>query len=76
MANMFNKDKSIIARGLIDYGWVFLMIKLYRKRKIFLATVASKRELSMSETIDLLSEFGMESPIDYDDYLKRFEALK
>lgn len=76
MANMFNKDKSTIARELIDYGWEFLMIKLYREGKISLATLASKLELSMSETIDLLSEFGVESPIDYDDYLKGFEALK
>lgn len=41
-----------------------------------MAAVASKLDLSMSETIDLMSEFGMESPINFDDYLKRFGALK
>jgi len=33
-------------------------------------------DLSMSETIDLLSEFGIKAPIDYEDYLKGYEALK
>ncbi len=30
----------------------------------------------MTKTIDLLSEFGIEAPIDYDDYLKGFEVFK
>jgi len=41
-----------------------------------LSALSEKLELSISETIDLLSEFGVESPIDYDDYLKGFEAFK
>ncbi|MBI5047809.1 MAG: hypothetical protein HZB54_02490 [Deltaproteobacteria bacterium] len=65
-----------MARELIDYGWEFLMLKLYKDGKISLNTLASKLELSVSETIDLLAEFGVESPIDYDDYLKGFEAFR
>ena len=71
-----HKDKSAVARELIDYGWEFLMIKLYREGKMSLGTLADKLELSVSETIDLLSEFGVESPVDYEDYLKGFEAFK
>lgn len=37
---------------------------------------ATGLEMSASETIDLLSEFGVESPIDFDDYLKGFELFK
>jgi predicted HTH domain antitoxin len=76
LSKMGNKDKSAVARELIEYGWEFLMIKLYREGKMSLSTLASKLELSVSETIDLLTEFGVESPIDYDDYLKGFEAFK
>ena len=76
LSKMGHKDKSTVARELIDYGWEFLMIKLYREGKMSLSTLASKLELSVSETIDLLSEFGVESPIDYDDYLKGFDAFK
>ena len=76
LSRMVHKDKSTIARELIEYGWEFLMIKLYREGKMSLGTLSSKLELSVSETIDLLSEFGVESPIDYEDYLKGFEVFK
>lgn len=52
------------------------MIKLYREGKLSLSTLSVKLELSVSETIDLLAEFGVASPIDYDDYLKGFEPFK
>lgn len=55
---------------------ILLMLKLYREGKLSLSTLAEKLELSVSEVIDLLLEFGVESPIDYDDYLKGFEAFK
>jgi len=73
---MVHKDKSTVARELIEYGWEFLMIKLYREGKLSLSTLATRLELSLSETLDLLAEFGIESPIDYDDYLKGFEVFK
>ena len=76
LSQMVHKDKSAVARELLDYGWEFMMIKFYREGKLSLSTFASKLELSVSEAIDLLSEFGIESPLDYDDYLKGFEAFK
>ena len=76
LSRMAHKDKSTIARELIEYGWEFLMIKLYREAKMSLGTLSSKLELSVSETIDLLAEFGVESPIDYEDYLKGFDVFK
>jgi predicted HTH domain antitoxin len=53
-----------------------MMIKLYREGKLSLSALAEKLELSVSEAIDVLLEFGVEDPIDYDDYLKGFEAFK
>jgi predicted HTH domain antitoxin len=76
LSRMVNKDKSTVTRELIEYGWEFLMIKLYREGKMSLGTLSSKLELSVSETIDLLAEFGVESPIDYEDYLKGFDVFK
>jgi predicted HTH domain antitoxin len=76
LSRMVNKDKSTVMRELIEYGWEFLMIKLYREGKMSLGTLSSKLELSVSETIDLLAEFGVESPIDYEDYLKGFDVFK
>ncbi|MBE7446008.1 MAG: hypothetical protein HS132_12465 [Planctomycetia bacterium] len=76
LSKMIHKDKSTVARELIEYGWEFLMIKLYREGKLSLSTLATRLELSVSETLDLLAEFGIESPIGYDDYLKGFEVFK
>lgn len=76
LSKIEHKDKSTVARELLEYGWEFLMIKLYREGKLSLSSLASKLELSVSETIDILSKFGIESPIDYDDYLKGFEVFK
>ncbi len=68
--------KPTVTRELIEHGWEFLMIKLYREGELSLSTLAAKLELPVSETIDLLSKFGIESPIEYDDYLKGFEVFK
>ena len=76
LSKMVHKDKSTVARELIEYGWEFFMIKLYREGKLSLSTLATRLELSVSETLDLRAEFGIESPIGYDDYLKGFEVFK
>jgi len=52
------------------------MIRLYREGRFSLEKVAKKLDLSVSETIDLLSELGIKAPIDYDDYLKGYEVMK
>ena len=52
------------------------MIRLYKEGKLLLNTLASRLDMSVSETIDLLSEFNIQSPIEYDDYLKGFEGFK
>jgi len=75
LSELEHKDKSAVARELMEYGWEFLMLNLYREGKLSLGSLATKLELSMSETIDLLSKFGIESPIDYDDYLSGFEVF-
>jgi hypothetical protein len=38
--------------------------------------MAEELNLSINEVLDLFSEFGIESPIRYDDYLAGFENLK
>lgn len=70
------KDKSSIARELIEYGWDFLMVRYYKEGKLSLEGLAKKLDISVSEAIDLLAELGVESPIDFDDYLKGFEVFK
>lgn len=70
-----HKEKSSVARELIDSGWEFLMLRQYKKGKLSLEGLAKKLDMSISEAIDLLAEFGIESPIEYEDYLKGFEVF-
>ncbi len=69
------KDKSTVARELIQYGWEFLMLKSYREGKLSLEGLAQKLNISISEAVDLLSGLGVEAPIAYEDYLKGFEVF-
>jgi len=64
------KDKSTVARELIREGWNFLMIRQYRQGKLSLSSLAQRLDLSLSETIDVLSDLGVQAPIEYEDYLK------
>lgn len=70
------KDKSTVARELIEYGLRYRMVKLYREGKTSLGVVAKVLDCSLSETLDLLAELGVRAPIDYDDYLAGYQSLK
>jgi hypothetical protein len=70
------KDKSTVARELMEYGWEFLMLKSYREGKLSLEGLAHKLDVSVSEAVDLLSELGIEAPLSYEDYLKGFEVFR
>ncbi len=71
-----HKDKSTMARELLEYGWEFLMLRYYREGKLSLEGLAGKLDISISEAIDLLAELGIESPIEFEDYLRGFEVFK
>jgi predicted HTH domain antitoxin len=66
----------MIARELMEYGWGFMMIRCYKEGKLSLSTLASRLDMSVSETIDILSAFNIQSSIEYNDYLKGFEGFK
>lgn len=71
-----HKDKSTIARELLEYGWEFLMVRYYKEGKLSLEGLAQKLDISISEAIDVLAKLGIETPIEYEDYLKGFEVFK
>lgn len=76
LAKEEHKEKSELARELLDYGLMLKMFKLYRQGKASLGYLAEKLSLSVGEVLDLLAEFGIEAPIDFEDYLQGFETLK
>lgn len=72
LARREKKEMSAVARELMDYGWVFLMLREYREGKRSLGSFAKALGMSLSEAIDLLADLGVRSPIEYDDYLKAY----
>ena len=54
----------------------YMMLKLYRLGKVSIGKMSQKLDISINEALDMLSEFGIESKIRYDDYLAGFENLK
>lgn len=65
-----------LIRELLDDGWEFYWIKLYKKSQISIGSLSKNLDKSISETIDILVDLGIESQISYDDFLKGYENLK
>ena len=76
LAKREKKEMSAVARELMDYGWIFLMLREYREGKRSLGSFARALDVSLSEAIDLLADLGVRSPLEYDDYLKGYAAAR
>lgn len=74
LARRQSKEMSAVARELMDYGWIFLMLREYREGKRSLDSFARELGVPISEAIDLLADLGVRSPLEYDDYLKGYAA--
>ena len=70
LSKMESKERSKVVRELLEEGWIFHMLRQYREGKLSLGRLAKTLKKYLSETIDLLSEFGQPAPIDYEDYLQ------
>lgn len=69
-------DKSTAARELIDYGRTLWIFREYQEGRLSLEKAAKELNLSISGFMDLLSKFGIRSPVEYEDYLKGLEELE
>ncbi len=65
-----SKERSAVVRELIQEGWNFHMLRLYREGKLSLGRLTKVLGKSLSETVDLLAEVGQTAPLDYADYLE------
>ena len=75
LASRENKDQSTIARELLTYGILHLMIRRYKEGRLSLGKLAQELDQPVGETLDLLADLGVPAPIEYDDYLQGFENL-
>lgn len=70
------QDRSFAARKLIQEGWEMHWIKAYCRGYISLGKLSEYLNQSLTEVIDLLSELGIQSPLEYSDYLEGFKTIK
>lgn len=49
-------------------------IRRLEEGKLSLGKLAKSLDISVSEAIDMLAGFGIESPVEYEDYLKGFDV--
>ncbi|MBI4451989.1 hypothetical protein HY637_01040 [Candidatus Woesearchaeota archaeon] len=71
-----NGDRSHAARKLIDYGWIYFILKNYKEGKMSIGKAAKELNLTITETIELLADLGINSPITYEEYLEGYRNLK
>ena len=76
LAQKEGESKSKTVRKLLDYGWEYLMIKQYKEGKLSLAKLSQELEEPISEVMDKLSELGVQSPLEKDEIMEGYEALK
>lgn len=71
-----NGDRSFAARKLIDYGWIYFILKNYKDGKMSIGKAAKELNLTITETIELLADLGIKSPISYEEYLEGYRTLR
>ena len=69
-------DKSQAARELMEYGWKFVLLERYRTGKISLELLAKELNMTFSEAMDFVAEYGGTMRLDYDDYLQGLKSLR
>jgi len=70
------REQSSVARELLMDGLKYKMLLSYKDGKVSLAKLGKMLGMTLSEVVDLLSSFGLQSPISYDDYLQGVEAAR
>lgn len=71
-----SEDVSKKVRQLVDLGRVMLAMNKYKRSEASLEKAARISEVSISEMMDILREYGVEANIEYEDYLKGLTSLR
>jgi predicted HTH domain antitoxin len=69
-------DLSAAVRELVDKGRIMLAVERYRQRKASLARAAELAGVPIGEMIEILSEYGVESNLEAEDYRRGLEHLR
>jgi predicted HTH domain antitoxin len=70
------EDLSKAVREVVDKGRVMLAIEKYKAGEASLGRAAEIAGLPVGQIITVLAEYGVDSNLEKEDYLKGFEHLK
>lgn len=76
MAREERRNRSEVARELIDKGRIFDTLKKYKEGTLSIEKAAKELDKSVGGFMNLLTELGIRSPVSYEDYKEGIEALK
>lgn len=71
-----HENISQAVRDLVVKGRLMLAIEAYRVGKASLGKAAEIAGLSISETIDLLTRYGVPANLEYNDYLQSLQNVQ
>lgn len=76
LAETEDKEKSSVARELLIDGLKYKMLLAYKDGKVSLSKLSKALKMTLSEAVDFLASFGLQAPINYDDYLGGIETAR
>ncbi len=76
LAKEEKEDLSKAVREVVYKGRVMLAIEKYKKGEASLGRAAELAGLSVGQMMTLLAEYGVESTLEKEDYLKGLENLR
>jgi predicted HTH domain antitoxin len=69
-------DLSKAVRDMVSRGRVLLAVERYKKGEASLGRAAQLAGVPVGQMMTILTEFGVESRIDHEDYLEGIAALR
>lgn len=78
LADISKKERSDLSkavRDLVTRGRLMLAVERYKQGEVSLGRAAQMAGLSVSQMMNLLADFGVESRIEKDDYLQGLKNL-
>ena len=76
LAEVEDKEKSSVARELLMDGLKYKMLLAYKDGKVSLSKLSKGLKMTLSEAVDFLASFGLQAPINYDDYLQGIDTAR
>ena len=52
------------------------LLCMYREGRLSLGSLSKELKMPLSSTIDFLAKLGVQSPLEYEDYLQGLDSLK